>query len=221
MTSRRKRDDEEHLLELLRIEQAMRQGNVRLIAGIDEAGRGPLAGPVVAAAVVFDPATRILGIDDSKRLLPDRRAELYDRIMEAALGVGVGIVDHAEIDRINILNSTFGAMHQALERLAVRPDHLLIDGDRFDGGDPPFTTVIDGDEFCFSIAAASIIAKVTRDGIMVECDALYPGYGFARHKGYATPGHCEALLRLGPCAIHRLSFLARLLAKEEAAVTED
>ncbi len=147
MTSRRTRDSEEHLRELLEIEHAMRQGSVRLIAGVDEAGRGPLAGPVVAAAVVFAPETRIPGVDDSKRLLPERRAELYDRILEAALGVGVGIVDHAEIDRINILNSTFSAMHQALERLAVCPDHLLIDGDRFNGAGRPFTTIINGDEF--------------------------------------------------------------------------
>ncbi|HEX9007353.1 MAG TPA: ribonuclease HII, partial [Bacteroidota bacterium] len=148
MTSKRVRDDEGHLLELLQIEQALRQGPVHLIAGVDEAGRGPLAGPVVAAAVVFAPETRILGIDDSKRLLPERRAGLFDRIQEAALGVGIGVVDHAEIDRVNILNATFRAMHQALERLPVCPDHLIIDGDRFDGGDRPFTAIIDGDEYC-------------------------------------------------------------------------
>ncbi len=221
MNSRRRQDSEQHLQELLRIEQSMRQGGVRLIAGIDEAGRGPLAGPVVAAAVVFDPDTRILGVDDSKRLSPERRAELYERIMETALGVGIGVVGYAEIDRINILNATFSAMHEALERLPVRPHHLLIDGDRFNGADPPFTTVIGGDAFCFSVAAASIIAKVTRDRIMVACDALHPGYGFARHKGYATPEHCGALLRLGPCPIHRRSFLSKLLGNEEAAVTED
>ncbi len=218
MTSKRDRESGQHLRELLQIEETMRQGSVRLIAGVDEAGRGPLAGPVVAAAVVFDPATRIPGVDDSKQLLPARREELFDQILKTALGVGVGIVDHDEIDRTNILRATFSAMHLALGRLAVQPDHVLVDGDRFDGGAYAFTTIIAGDELCFSIAAASIIAKVTRDRLMMEFDGRYPDYGFARHKGYATPEHRAALLRLGPCAIHRRSFLTKLLCSDE--VTE-
>lgn len=206
--SRRELAGERRLEELLRIEQQMRSRGIRLIAGVDEAGRGPLAGPVVAAAVLFPPGTRIRGVDDSKRLSPEERAELYDVITGTALAVGVGMADHIRIDLINILNATFEAMRGALDTLAVHPDHALIDGDRFRGGPCPFTTVVGGDALCFSVAAASIVAKVTRDRLMTGFDAEYPGYGFARHKGYGTPEHREALLRLGPCAIHRKSFLS-------------
>jgi len=214
--SRRGLVGEGRLEELLRIEEQMRSRGIRLIAGVDEAGRGPLAGPVVAAAVIFPPGVRIRGVDDSKRLSPEQRADLYDVIMGTALAVGVGMADHFRIDLINILNATFEAMHGALDSLAVRPDHALIDGDRFHGGSCPFTTVVGGDARCFSVAAASIVAKVTRDRLMIGFDAEYPGYGFARHKGYGTPEHREALLRLGPCAIHRKSFLSnfRLAAVE-------
>jgi ribonuclease HII len=186
------------------------------IAGIDEAGRGPLAGPVVAAAVIISPGTYISGVNDSKLLSETEREDLFERITRLALAVGVGVVDHTTIDAINILNATYRAMEIAVRKLAVSPDHLLIDGNRFvwptapDNGTPvPFSTIVDGDALCFSIAAASIIAKVTRDRMMVEYDRQFPGYGFARHKGYATPEHREAINTLGYCDIHRRSFSIR------------
>ena len=185
------------------------------VAGVDEAGRGPLAGPVVAAAVVFRPGTEIPGVDDSKKLSPVRREELYAIITREALGYGVGVVDHKTIDRVNILNATFDAMHQALGQLFIRPDHVLVDGNRFKSLEYSFTTIVDGDARCFSIAAASIIAKVWRDRLMVEFDKLYPGYGFARHKGYGTPQHLRALAELGASPIHRLTFLKSIMVREE------
>ncbi len=181
------------------------QGKSR-IAGVDEAGRGPLAGPVVAAAVIFQPEIIIPEVNDSKVLTEHARESLYAQIMSNAVAVGVGIIDHTTIDEINILNATYRAMHVALSQLGVTPDHILIDGNRFDGTGVPFTTIIDGDAFCFSIAAASIIAKVTRDRLMADYDARFPGYGFAKHKGYGTKDHREAILQLGYCEIHRRSF---------------
>jgi ribonuclease HII len=179
---------------------------VRLVAGVDEAGRGPLAGPVVAAAVIANPDSWIEGVDDSKKLTPSRREELYRRIVSGVLSFGVGIVPHTEVDRINVLRATMRAMAEAVSRLSPVPEYLLVDGPRYDGGAVPFTPVIGGDAACYSIAAASIIAKVTRDRIMVEFDRSYPGYGFARHKGYGTPEHLAAIRTLGPCEIHRRSF---------------
>jgi ribonuclease HII len=177
---------------------------------VDEAGRGPLAGPVVAAAVIMPRDRMIHGVNDSKMLLPREREELFPRIMESAVTVGIGVVDHTEIDRVNILNASFQAMQKAIDALVPVPDHLLIDGNRFlpGGAAPsiPNTLVIGGDARSFSIAAASIIAKVTRDRLMSEFDLIYPGYGFARHKGYATPEHRDAIFRLGYCDIHRRSF---------------
>ena len=181
------------------------RGN-HLVAGIDEAGRGPLAGPVVAAAVVFPEEFFIADVNDSKVLPHAIREYLYDRIVESAVAVGVGVIDHTVIDEVNILNATYKAMHDAIARLGMTPDYLLVDGNRFLGGSIPFTTVVDGDALCFSIAAASIVAKVTRDRIMADYDAKFPGYGFAKHKGYATREHCEAIYRLGYCEIHRRSF---------------
>ncbi len=185
-----------------------------LVAGIDEAGRGPLAGPVVAAAVVFGPGVRISGVDDSKKLTPRARADLFARIMTQALAVGVGTVESRVIDEINILNAAFLAMDRAVASLSVRPGHLLIDGNFFRPGAAtagiPVTTVIGGDGVCFSIAAASIVAKVTRDRIMEDFDRIYPGYGFARHKGYGTASHRQAIAGLGFCPIHRRSFHSTL-----------
>ncbi len=182
------------------------------VAGIDEAGRGPLAGPVVAAAVVFQAGTFITGVDDSKKLTPRARARLFDQIMSRALAVGVGSVDNTVIDEINILNATFLAMDLAVGSLGIRPGHLIIDGNLFRPGSAtsgiPFTTIVGGDGECFSIAAASIVAKVTRDRLMKVFDREYPGYGFAKHKGYGTADHREAILRLGRCPIHRRSFRA-------------
>jgi ribonuclease HII len=188
------------------IERSLWQRGVRLVAGIDEAGRGPLAGPVVAAAVIMRPDRLIHGVDDSKKLSPSRRVELFELIMQSALGAQVGVVSHTEIDRINVLQATMRAMAEAVSRLKPVPDYLLIDGPKYEGGAIPFTPVIHGDARCYSIAAASIVAKVTRDRMMMEYDLRYPGYGFARHKGYGTPEHLAAIRSLGPCDIHRRSF---------------
>jgi ribonuclease HII len=188
------------------IERARWAAGIRRVAGVDEAGRGPLAGPVVAAAVVFPPEVWIQGVDDSKAITPARRELLYDVILGSAEDVGVGIVSHEGIDEVNIYRATIRAMHEAVARLGRVPGHLLVDGPRFDHPSIPGTALVGGDARCFSIAAASIIAKVTRDRLMIEYDRIYPEYGFARHKGYGTAAHMEALRRFGPCPIHRRSF---------------
>lgn len=185
-----------------------------LVAGVDEAGRGPLAGPVVAAAVIFPPCTRLEGVRDSKSLTAGRRDRLFDRIHETALAVSTGMAGHDEIDRINILQATHRAMARAVEGLSPNPDHVLIDGRPVP--DFPFvqTAVCGGDRLSLSIAAASIVAKVTRDRFMMECDRLYPLYGFARHKGYGTRDHMEMIRRYGFCEIHRKTFHVRGWEKE-------
>ena len=185
--------------------RAWRTGLER-IAGIDEAGRGPLAGPVVAAAVIIAPDRRIKGLADSKLLPPERREELYSVIQERALAVGVGSADHETIDRINILQATRQAMAGALSALAVTPELVITDFVVLAGLSCPQRNLVAGDRRCASVAAASIIAKVTRDRLMVAVDTQFPEYGFARHKGYATPEHLAALDRHGPCPIHRRSF---------------
>jgi ribonuclease HII len=176
------------------------------IAGIDEAGRGPLAGPVTAAAVILPPGLLISGVDDSKKLSPDKRENLFDVIMALALFVGVGTVSPAEIDRINILQATRTAMLAAVQTLSVPPDYLLIDGISTIDSVIPQKTIKKGDTLSLSIAAASIIAKVTRDRYMIAMDAEYPGYGFAGHKGYGSAAHLDAIRKLGPTPIHRLTF---------------
>lgn len=185
--------------------QAWRAGATR-VAGLDEAGRGPLAGPVVASAVVIDAARRIRGLADSKILTAERRAELYDVIHERAVAVGVAIVDHATIDRINILEATRVAMREALAQLNLVPDLVITDFVALRDLPWPQRNLVDGDARCATVAAASIVAKVTRDRLMLEADKQFPEYGFARHKGYATAEHLAALDRFGPCAIHRRSF---------------
>jgi ribonuclease HII len=185
--------------------RAWRSG-IGLVAGVDEAGRGPLAGPVVAAAVIIDPARRIRGLNDSKVLSPEQREELSYVVLERAASVGVGIVDHETIDRINILRATQAAMLEALSRLAVDPELVITDFVRLGSLGCPQKNLVDGDARCASVAAASIVAKVARDRIMREFDAEYPDYGFARHKGYGTPEHLAALDRRGPCPIHRRTF---------------
>ncbi len=177
-----------------------------LIAGLDEAGRGPLAGPVVAAAVVIDPARRVRGVADSKVLTAERRAELFDVIHARARAVGIAVVDHLTIDRINILEATRLAMREALAKLGLMPDLVITDYVALAGLGCPQKNLVDGDARCASVAAASIVAKVTRDRIMLEADKEFPEYGFARHKGYATPEHLAALDRFGPCALHRRTF---------------
>ncbi len=184
---------------------AWRRGITRL-AGVDEAGRGPLAGPVVAAAVVLPPGARITGVDDSKRLAPEERGRLFEVIRDRALAVGVGVVDHVTIDRINILEATRLAMAQALGALTMEPELVLTDFVAVPGLRCPQRNLVEGDRRSASVAAASIVAKVTRDRIMEEADRDWPLYGFGRHKGYATVEHREALERHGPCPLHRRTF---------------
>jgi ribonuclease HII len=190
----------------LEVERGLWVTGIERIAGVDEAGRGPLAGPVVAAAVIFSPGAWIDGVDDSKKLSAHRREKLFDQIYRDALSIGVSVISHEVIDRINIYQATMQAMEEAIRQLSPAPQHLLIDGPRFRESPIPAMAIVDGDAKCFSIAAASIVAKVTRDRIMIEMDARYPEYGFARHKGYGTKEHLEALRTFGPCQIHRRSF---------------
>ncbi|HJV64653.1 MAG TPA: ribonuclease HII [Geomonas sp.] len=185
--------------------QALRRG-YRQVAGVDEAGRGPLAGPVVAAAVILPVGLILPEVNDSKQLTAEKREELFGLIHREAVAVGVGIGDHDLIDRINILQATLSAMREAVESLKITPDFLLIDGISNIPMNIPQRTVKQGDSLSLSIAAASIIAKVTRDRLMMEYDALYPGYGFASHKGYAAASHMAAIAQLGPSPIHRKTF---------------
>jgi len=178
------------------------------VAGVDEVGVGPLAGPVVAAAVVLPPDIKLNGVRDSKILTSAQRQALDARIRERALAIGLGVVEVEEIDRLNIYQASLRAMASAVAALPLAPDHLLIDGRgrRLPDCAIAQTTIVDGDRLVYSIAAASIVAKVHRDRLMHELDERYPGYGFARHVGYATAAHLKALGELGPCAIHRRSF---------------
>ncbi|MDO4623051.1 MAG: ribonuclease HII [Eubacteriales bacterium] len=182
-----------------------------LIAGIDEVGRGPLAGPVMTAAVILPKEARILHINDSKKLSEKRREELYDVIMKEAIAVGIGSNDHVRIDEINILQATYEAMRQAVEQLQVRPELLFVDAVHIPGLEIPQVSIIKGDAKSQSIAAASIIAKVTRDHLMEEYDKRFPEYGFASNKGYGTKTHTDALREFGPCPIHRRSFIKNFL----------
>ncbi|RKY05698.1 ribonuclease HII [Candidatus Poribacteria bacterium] len=193
----------------LSFEFSLRRRGYELIAGVDEAGRGPLAGPVVAAAVLFPPDVFIPGVCDSKRLSPERREELFEEIQGKAISIGIGIVDSHEIDRINILNASLKAMRMAVECLHPRPQIVLVDGPYTPQIDVECLPICKGDRTCFSIAAASIVAKVIRDRMMIDFHRLYPQYGFDRHKGYPTPQHYRALAEFGPCPIHRRSFNLR------------
>jgi len=201
---------------LLLERRALLQG-CRRVAGIDEVGRGPLAGPVVAAAVVLPLEARLPGVRDSKRLSAARREACLQDILACALDVGVGTVEAEEIDRINILQATLKAMVQAVEALAIVPDHLLIDGIHPVPVSLSQQTVPQGDRRCLSISAASIVAKVHRDRFMCDQNDLYPAYGFRRHKGYGTREHLEALRRYGPCPLHRRSFRGVLPEKSAPA----
>ena len=199
--------------------QAWRAGLAR-VAGLDEAGRGPLAGPVVAAAVVLTSDRRVKKLADSKLLSPERREELFGEITARAIAVGVGIVDHETIDRVNILVATRMAMVEALRGLGMEPDLVITDFVKLPGLTCPQRNLVGGDQRCATVAAASIIAKVTRDRLMVEADKQFPDYGFARHKGYATPDHLAALDRHGPCPLHRRTF-AGVWRQGELFVLED
>ncbi len=186
-------------------------GQYNYICGIDEAGRGPLAGPVVAGAVILPADEEILYLNDSKKLSEKRREALYTEIMEKAVAVGVGIIGPERIDEINILRATYEAMRQAVSKLSVKPDILLNDAVTIPEVDIRQVPVIKGDAKSVSIAAASIIAKVTRDRMMAEYDEAMPGYGFGKHKGYGTKAHIESLKRLGPCPIHRRTFIQKFV----------
>ena len=188
------------------------------LCGIDEAGRGPLAGPVVAGAVILPGDCEILYLNDSKKLTEKRRELLYDEIMEKAVAVGVGVVGPERIDGINILQATYEAMRMAVANLSVSPDLLLNDAVTIPLVEIPQVPIVKGDAKSVSIAAASVIAKVTRDRMMVKYDDLYPQYGFAKHKGYGTAEHIGALKEYGPCAIHRRSFLKNFHLEEKQGI---
>jgi ribonuclease HII len=190
----------------LRYERKLWKIGIDAVAGVDEAGVGPMAGPVVAAAVIFSPETFIRGVHDSKQLTHEEREELFEPINTRAIAVGVGVADVLEIDRLNIYWATMRASERALAALSLLPGHVLVDGRKIPGLKLPQTRIVGGDRKSFCIAAASIVAKVTRDRMMVEYDARYPGYGFAQHKGYCTSEHFTVLRERGPSPIHRRSF---------------
>ena len=187
---------------------------LRLICGVDEAGRGPLAGPVCAAAVILPEHLQIPGLNDSKKLTDKKRRELFPVIQEQAIAYGIGLASESEIDEINILQATFLAMRRALDQLSVRPEIALIDGNRETDFGLPVKTVVKGDSLSANIAAASILAKVTRDNLMMELAQQYPEYGFEIHKGYGTKAHYEALRTYGPCPIHRKTFLKKFYGEK-------
>ena len=194
-------------IDVFSYERKARAKGYALIAGVDEAGRGPLAGPVVAAACIIPEGFFLEGVNDSKQLTPQKRAMLFDRLISSSeIQYGLGVVEAEEIDQINILQATFKAMQKALERLSMTPDYVLVDGSLLPKWSYPSEAIISGDSLSYSIAAASIIAKETRDELMMAYESHHPGYGFGKHKGYGTKAHLEALQRLGPCPIHRKSF---------------
>ena len=191
------------------IEDGYFSEGVKVICGVDEAGRGPLAGPVCAAAVILPEHLEIPGLTDSKKLTDKKRRELYPVIKEQAIAYGIGFATEQEIDEINILQATFLAMQRALDQLSVKPELALIDGNREKDFGIPVKTVVKGDSLSANIAAASVLAKVTRDDLMVELAEKYPQYGFEIHKGYGTKVHYAALTEHGPCPAHRMSFLKK------------
>lgn len=200
--------------DLWALESEYREKGYAVICGVDEAGRGPLAGPVCAAAVILPAGLEIPGLDDSKKLSDAKRRVLFEEITAKALSFGIAFADEREIDEINILQATFLAMERALGMLSVRPDLVLVDGNRARDFGLPVETIIGGDGRCASIAAASILAKVTRDRFMEEQAKTYPQYGFEQHKGYGTKRHYAALRTFGPCALHRRSFLKKFYGEK-------
>jgi len=202
----RERAERLRIQNMLNFERVLWKSGIQSIAGVDEVGVGPLAGPVVAAAVIFPPGTELAGIDDSKRLDPEQRVKMEAAIRRSGAAIGIGSADVDEIDRLNIYHAALLAMRRAVEALPSAPQHLLIDARTIPGVSIPQNSFFKGDGINFSIAAASIVAKTYRDRLMEELEKTYPGYGFARHKGYGTPEHQAAIRGLGPCPIHRMSF---------------
>ena len=210
-----KEKEEQRLTELKKIENEIYKTGVQTICGIDEAGRGPLAGPVVVAAVIMPKDSFIEGVNDSKKVSEKKREALYEQITDEAIAWGVGIIDQKEIDEINILNATKKGLTTAIKELKVKPDRIIVDAlDKIDTLGIPYTPIIKGDAKCYSIAAASIIAKVTRDRIMRQWDEIYPMYGFEKHKGYGTAAHIAAIKEYGLCPLHRLSFVKNIIGKK-------
>lgn len=201
-------------IDLWKIEDEFFANGIKLICGVDEAGRGPLAGPVCAAAVILPPHFDIPGLNDSKKLTDKRRRELFPLIKEAAVAYGIGFASHEEIDEINILQATYLAMERAIGQLAVTPEQLLIDGNRAKDFGIPTQTIVKGDSLSASIAAASVLAKVARDDWMLQAANEYPRYYFEIHKGYGTKAHYEALTNFGACAIHRKTFLKKFYGEK-------
>jgi len=195
---------------LYEMESALHGEGYRLVCGVDEAGRGPLCGPVCAAAVILPEDFRLEGLNDSKKLTEKKREALFPVICENAVAYGIAFADEKEIDTLNILQATYLAMNRAIEQLAPKAELCLIDGNRMEGIRYPARTVIGGDAKCACIAAASVLAKVSRDRFMLEMDAMYPEYGFAAHKGYGTKAHYAALREYGPSPIHRMTFLKKM-----------
>ena len=202
----------ERLNQLKKDEEELYNNNIQYICGIDEAGRGPLAGPVVVAAVIMPKDSFIEGINDSKKVSEKKREMLYDKIIENCIAYGVGIVDQIKIDEINILEATRLGVKEAVQELKQKPDIILVDAlTKIDTGGVPYKSIIKGDAKEYSIACASIIAKVTRDRIMRKWDEVFPAYGFAKHKGYGTVEHRKMLKEIGPCMLHRKTFIKNLV----------
>lgn len=200
--------------DMWKIEQGHFNSGLKLICGVDEAGRGPLAGPVCAAAVILPSYVEIPGLNDSKKLSDKKRRELYPIIMEQAIAYAIAFADHKEIDEINILQATYLAMERAIGQLSVKPELALVDGNRSKDFGVPVETVVHGDSLSASIAAASVLAKVTRDDYMLKMAEEYPGYGFEIHKGYGTKAHYAALTEYGPSPIHRMTFLKKFYGEK-------
>ncbi len=207
-----KEKEEERLKQLKEYENQLRSKGFEFICGIDEAGRGPLAGPVVVASVIMPADSIIEGVNDSKKVSEKKREKLYDLILEEAISYGVGIIGQDEIDDINILNATKKGLTMSLKELDKKPDLIIVDAlTHIDTLGIPYESIIKGDAKCYSISAASIIAKVTRDRIMREWDKVYPQYGFATHKGYGTAAHIKAIKEYGPCPLHRKTFIKNFI----------
>ena len=207
-----KEKEEERLKQLKEYENQLRSKGFEFICGIDEAGRGPLAGPVVVASVIMPADSIIEGVNDSKKVSEKKREKLYDLILEEAISYGVGIIGQDEIDDINILNATKKGLTMSLKELDKKPDLIIVDDlTHIDTLGIPYESIIKGDAKCYSISAASIIAKVTRDRIMREWDKVYPQYGFATHKGYGTAAHIKAIKEYGPCPLHRKTFIKNFI----------